>query len=309
MSELRATVADYLTLRRALGFQLVAAGKLLEQFADFADTVGASTITTELALRWATLPSGGSVTWHGQRLGAVRCFARWLQTIDPATQVPPADLLSTSHPHRITPYLYSDTDITALITAAGQMRSPLAAATMRTFVGLVFTTGLRRGEALSLDRGDLDPATGVLSVRQAKFNKPRQLPLHASAVAALTDFADRRDRLCPHPRTAALLVSGTGNRLSASTVSQAFRDLLHRSGIAQRATGRPPRIHDARHTFAVNTLLGWYRDGGDVQARLPLLSTYLGHGDPRHTYWYLQAAPELLALTAQRLEHVPGSAS
>lgn len=149
----------------------------------------------------------------------------------------------------------------------------------------------------------------MLSVRQAKFHKPRQLPLHVSTAVALTDYATRRDRLYPLLRTAVLFVSSTGARLSASTVSQTFRDLLHQTGIAQRAPGRRPRIHDARHTFAVNTLLDWYRDGGDVQARLPLLSTWLGHTDPRHTYWYLQAAPELLALAAQRLEHLPGSAS
>jgi len=309
MSGLRTGVEDYLSVRRALGFTLVDTERLLRQFTCFAETVGADTITTDLALQWATLPSGGSVTWHAQRLTVVRCFARWLQAADPATQVPPSDLLPTQRPRRLTPYLYSDTDITDLITAAGQLDAPLAAATMQTFIGLVFATGLRRGEALGLDRDDLDPDTGVLNVRQAKFHKPRRLPLHASTAAALTDYLTRLDRLCPHPRTPALFVSSTGARLSASTVSQTFRDLLRQTGIAQRAPARPPRIHDARHTFAVNTLLGWYRDGGDVQARLPLLSTWLGHTDPRHTYWYLQAAPELLALAAQRLEHASGSPS
>jgi integrase len=309
MTGLHVHVEDYLTVRRALGFQLVAAGKMLTQFADFADTIGADTITTDLALQWATLPSRGSVTWYAQRLGAVRCFTRWLQAIDPATQVPPTDLLAGCRPRRVAPYLYSDTDITALMGAAGSLHSPLSAATIQTFIGLVFTTGMRRGEVLGLDRGDLDPATGVLTVRQAKFNKPRQLPLHTSTVAALTDYVARRDWLCPHQRTAALLVSGTGSRLSASTVSQIFRDLLRRSGIAQRVTGRQPRIHDARHTFAVKTLLGWYHDGGDVQARLPLLSSWLGHSDPRHTYWYLQAVPELLALAAAKLENLPGATS
>jgi integrase/recombinase XerD len=309
MSGLRGAVEDYLSVRRALGFTLVDTERLLGQFAGFADAAGVDTITTEVALRWATSPPGRSKAWHARRLAVVRCFARWMQPLDPATEVPPTDLLPTCHPRRTAPYLYSDTDVAALITAAGSLRSPLAAATMQTFIGLVFATGLRRGEALGLDRGDLDPATGVLSIREPKFHKPRQLPLHASTVTALDDYARRRDRLCPHPRTTALLVSSTGARLSATTVSQTFRDLLRQTGIAQRAPGRPPRIHDARHTFAVNTLLGWYRDGGDVQGRLPLLSTWLGHTDPRHTYWYLQAAPELLALAAQRLEPVSRSMS
>lgn len=309
MSGLRAAVGDYLTVRRALGFKLVGAGQLLQQFVGFAETVGTDTITTELAVRWATLPPDRSSVWYAQRLTVVRCFARWMQAIDPGTQVPPTDLLPTRRPRRVTPYLYSDTDITDLITAAERLGSPLAAATMSTFIGLVFATGMRRGEALQLDRGDLDPGSGVLSVRDAKFGKPRELPLHASTVAALTTYAEQRDRLCLEARTVPMFTSSTGCRLSASTVSQSFRTLLHQTGIAQRTLGRRPRIHDARHTFAVNTLLDWYRDGGDVQARLPLLSTWLGHTDPRHTYWYLQAAPELLALAAQRLEHTQGSAS
>jgi len=301
MSGLRDRLGDYLTLRRALGFKLVGAAQLLEQFVGFADAAGAETITTSLALRWATLPPTRSTTWHAQRLGVVRCYARWLQAIDPDTEVPPRDLLPGGHPRRVTPYLYSDADVAALLRAAGQLRSPLAATTMQTFFGLLFATGMRRGEALGLDRNDLDPSDAVLSIRTAKFNKPRQLPLHHSTVGALVAYGARRDRLCPHPRTTALFVSTTGARLSATTVSQTFRELLRHSGIQPQSVARRPRIHDARHTFAVNTLLGWYRDGLDVQARLPLLSTYLGHTDPRHTYWYLSAAPELLELAADRM--------
>ena len=121
--------------------------------------------------------------------------------------------------------------------------------------------------------------------------------------------AARRDQLCLRPRTPAFFVSTTGARLAATTVSQTFRVLLRETGIGPRSPASRPRIHDARHTFAVATLLGWYRDGADVQARLPLLSTYLGHTDPRHTYWYLSAAPELLALAADRMERYPGATS
>lgn len=133
--------------------------------------------------------------------------------------------------------------------------------------------------------------------------------MHPSTVAALTACAARRDRLCPRPRTGALLVSATGARLAATTVSQTFRTLLRETGIGQHCPACRARIHDARDTFAVNTLLGWYRDDADVQARLPLLSAYLGHTDPRHTYWYLSAAPELLALAADRMQRHAGATS
>ena len=308
MSGLHGAVADYLTVRRTLGFKLAGAGLLLEQFVDFADAAHTDTITTQLAVQWATLPSGASSTWHAQRLSVVRCFARWAQAFDPTIEVPPMDLLPT-RTGRATPYLYSDADVTALVAAAGRLRSPLTAATMQTFIGLVFATGLRRGEALGLDRDDFDPATGVLTIREAKFHKPRQLPVHPSTATALTAYAARRDRLCPRPRTGALLVSTNGARLAATTVSQTFRTLLRETGIGQHRPACRPRIHDARHTFAVNTLLGWYRDDVDVQARLPLLSAYLGHTDPRHTYCYLSATPELLALAADRMQRHPGATS
>jgi integrase len=305
MRELRGAVSDYLTIRRALGFRLVHTGRLLGQFVGFVEAAGTQSITTQLAVRWATLPAG-SPAWHAQRLTAVRCFARWWQAFDPDTEVPPSDVLPARF-RRAVPYLYSEADITALLGAAGQLRSPLAAATMQTFIGLLFVTGMRRGEALGLDRDDLDPATGVLTVRQAKLDKPRQLPLHPSTVDALAGYAVRRDQLCRHPRTAALFVSTTGARLTAGIAWYTFRALLRQAGIGTHTPACRPRIHDARHSFAVSTLLGWYRDGGDVQARLPLLSTYLGHADPSNTYWYLQATPELLALAADRMQHTAGT--
>jgi integrase/recombinase XerD len=142
-------------------------------------------ITTQLAAQWAVLP-GRSASWHAQRLGVVRCFARWLRAFDPATEVPPPDLLP-ARTRRATPYLYSETDIAALLDAAGRLRPPLAAATMQTFIGLVFATGMRRGEALSLDGGDLDAAAGVLTIHKAKSprsNASTSAPRSASCASS-----------------------------------------------------------------------------------------------------------------------------
>jgi integrase/recombinase XerD len=284
MSQLSYHIEDYLALRRALGFKLEKEGRILPGFAVFAETAGAGTVTVDLAIRWAALPQGASPVWAAQRLSMVRGFARYLQTIDPAAQVPPADLLP-ARTRRATPYIYSDADVAALMAAARTLRDPPKAATFETLIGLLAVTGMRGSEAMQLDRGDLDAASGLLTIRATKFRKSRQLPLHETTLRALSGYQALRDRLCPAPPTASVLVSTTGARLCQATVQPAFRHLLQ-AGVGRRASRPRPVIHGLRHTFAVKTLLGWYRDGQDVQARMPALSTYLGHAGPAATYWY-----------------------
>ncbi len=304
MSALADALREYLSMRRALGFKLERAGQLLGGFVAHADQVGSDHVTIELALAWATQPAGADASWHAARLSAVRGFARYLSALDPATQVPPPDVL----PHRsrrLVPYLYSEAEIAALLAAARGLRSPLRAATYATLIGLLAVTGMRVGEAIALDRDHVDLRHALIVVRHSKFDKSRQLPLHPSTTRALSDYAATRDRLCPAPRTPAWLVSTTGTRLIYANVHEVFHRLTKQAGLRPRSPRCRPRPHDLRHAFAVTTLLDWYRDGGDVAARLPLLSTYLGHAHPGGTYWYLSAAPELLAEAARRLEHHP----
>jgi integrase len=306
MSPLRQALADYLRLRRALGYKLERAGKLLPQFLDYLDQTGAEIVTVELAVAWATLPADGSGHWWSFRLSIVRGFAAYLHSVDPAHEVPPPDLLP-DRPHRATPYLYTDAEIAALIDAARGLRFPLRVATYRTLIGLLAVTGMRVGEAIRLDRGDLDLAHGLLVVRDGKFGKTHQLPLHESTIRALRDYLRLRDRLQPLSRTPALLVSPAGTRLLYCNVHATFRQLREAAGLRPRSACCRPRIHDFRHSFAIRTLLDAYHEEGDVQRRLSLLSTYLGHVDPGATYWYLSAAPELLALAGQRLERHLGA--
>jgi integrase/recombinase XerD len=302
MSALHEAVTQYLTLRRALGFKLVEYDRLLADFVDYLEQTGTPTITIESALAWATKPAGVQPHRWKARLCMVRGFARYVHAVDPRVEVPPVDLLPHHH-HRPTPYVFSPEDIAALLAATHHIRSPLRAATFDTLVGLLATTGMRVGEAIRLDDADVDLTFGLLTVRQTKFTKSRQLPVHPTTVAALRDYARERDRLGCRPRkTASFFVSLAGTRLFYSDVRATFRRLVTVAEIGSEST-RSPRIHDLRHSFAVTTLLDWYRDGADVQARLPLLSAYLGHSHPSSTYWYLQAAPELLALAATRLEH------
>jgi integrase/recombinase XerD len=305
MSHLSSHIEDYLAMRRALGFKLAKEGRLLRDFAAFAEAAGASTVSTGLAVAWAVLPQNASPVWAAQRLTMVRGFARYLQAVDPATQVPPVGVLP-ARTRRVTPYIYSDAEVAALMTAARMLRSPLKAATFETLIGLLAVTGMRGSEAMALDRGDLDTAAGLLTVRATKFRKSRQLPLQVTTLRALASYQAVRDRLCPAPAAASLLVSATGARLCQATVQPAFRRLLRQAGIGQGPPRPRATIHGLRHSFAVKTLLGWYRDGQDVQARMPSLSTWLGHVAPAATYWYLTGTPELLALAAGRLEAATG---
>lgn len=302
MSALEQQLADYLAVRRALGYKLERTGKLLAQFVSYLDATDADTITTQRALAWATLPPGSQSNWPAQRLSAIRGFAAHVHSIDPACEVPPADLLAR-RPRRTTPYLYSDEQIAALIAAAATLATAHRTATLRTLIGLLSVTGMRVGEAIGLDRGDVHFEYGALVVRNSKFGKSRELPLHPSTVDALRRYLRRRDRPRPAQPTPALLVSAAGTRLVYCNVHYAFGLIVARAGLQPRSASCRPRLHDLRHSFAVRTVLDAYGAGADVQARLPLLSTYLGHINPSATYWYLQAAPELLALAGERLEH------
>jgi integrase/recombinase XerD len=302
MSALADHLDGYLTLRRSLGYKLGRTGQLLHRFVSHLEAAGAATVTTGNALAWATEPAGADPTYWRARLAAARGFARYLAPLVPGTEVPPRGLLPGPHSRRAVPYLYSSAEVAALMTAAGAIRTPLRAATYQTLIGLLAATGMRVGEAISLDRADLAAGQGLLTIRSGKFGKSRQLPLHASVLQAMDGYAGLRDSACRRPATPAFFVSVTGTRLIYKNVHFTFHQLTQAAGLQPRSPACRPRIHDLRHTFAVAALARWHADGGDVTARLPLLSTWLGHAGPAGTYWYLTGTPELMALAAARLE-------
>lgn len=306
---LEAMLEDYLAVRRALGVRLERPEKLLRQFLYHLHERGLDQITVDAIVEWVRLPEATSPGWLGMRMNAVRGFAAFCHGLDPANQLPPRGLLSAGG-KRATPYLYSNAEIDALCHATGALRGEVRQATYRTLIRLLAATGMRIGEAAALDVGDFDRQRGVLTVRETKFDRHRLLPLHASTTEALTTYRQQLERAYPHPCTPALLVSGSGTRLLTVNIGATFRQLVLLAGLAPRSANCRPRPHDLRHTFAVRTLIDWYRDGQAVEPRLPLLSTYLGHTSPVHTYWYLQAAPELMAEAAARLStHHPGRPS
>lgn len=297
-----AKVGEYLAFRRGLGYQLRTEGRLLEQFARYADAAGhRGPLTTELALRWARLPAGGDPLYWARRLEVVRCLARHLAAVEPGTEVPPRRLLGPAH-RRTPPHIYSDAELTRLMTAAGRLGPPggIRPRTYATLVGLLASAGLRISEALRLSRADVDPIGGVVTVRETKFGKSRLVPLHPTAAAELAAYARDRDRLVPGPRGDHFFLSGRGEGVPYSTARTVFRTLCDRLGIT--GSGRRPRLHDLRHTFACRRVEAWYDAGVDLAHAVSALSVYLGHAKVTDTYWYLTATPDLLARAAGRFE-------
>ncbi len=304
MSALSTQVAEYLALRRSLGFKLVGEERILSSFVAFADEEGLSTVTVDGSLRWATAPGGTSHSWHAQRLGAVRGFAKYLRALDVPCEVPSPELLG-SGTRRARPYLYTEDEIAALLHAARALVPALRGATYEAVIGLLAVTGMRGGEAIRLDRDDVDLDVGVVTVVSSKFGRTRLLPLHPSAVEALGSYANRRDQLCPSPLDrSSFFLSAAGRRLAHRTFEGTFARLVRDAGVGDPLiSGRGgPRPHDLRHRFAVETLVRWHRSGADVGAWLPSLSAYLGHVSPTSTYWYLSATPELFELASSRVE-------
>lgn len=306
MSSLRKAVEDYLEMHRNLGYKLRMPTCLLRHFAAFAEARGAEYVTTALALQWAQRPPEVLPATQAWRLSFVRRFARWHAAIDSRTEVPPESLLPHQY-RRKPPYIYSDDEIERLVRVAAALPSSLGLRrwTYSTLFGLLAATGMRSGEAVNLDRNDVDLYHGVLFIRRTKFGKSRLIPLHPSTVEALAAYADKRDALIRSTTTPAFFLSEKMRRITRRSADRTFAHVSAQIGLRPtevgRSQGHGPRLHDMRHRFAVMTLLDFYRKGLDVERELPKLSTYLGHVHVDATYWYLEAVPELLQLATDRL--------
>jgi integrase/recombinase XerD len=237
-------VEEYVALRRSLGFKLEREERLLGQFVAYLQAAGADNLHSEFAIAWAKLPAAASPNQWAKRLGIVRRFAIYLQTIDETTEVPPSGVFPTNR-RRPAPYLFSELDIGRVLEAARGLASPLRAATHEALFGLLAASGMRIGEALGLCRGDVDLTAGVITIRHAKFDRARLVPLHESTTAALRAYAATRDRLCPRPRADAFFCSAVGTALDRSGVDKTFREITTAFGL-RTATVRP-RVHDLRH--------------------------------------------------------------
>ena len=295
---------EYLAYRRRLGYQLRAEGQMLLEFARYADRSGhRGPLTNELTVRWARLPTKAAPLYQARRLEVVRCFARHRAIFDPRTEIPPEGLLGSAH-CRTAPYIYSEAELSTLLAAARRLRSHtgLRPQTYATMIGLLSCSGLRISEVLKLSRDDIDWEHGTITIRESKFHKSRLVPLHPSAIRALSEYAQMRDRCHPIPQTDAFFVSDRGSALPYTTFRHTFRRLCKHLPAPPCPGKRGPRIHDLRHSFACRRLLRWYADGANLDHEITALSTYLGHAKVSDTYWYITGIPELLDLAVSRFE-------
>jgi integrase/recombinase XerD len=303
MKTLQIAAADYITLRRSLGFKLRDMATGLTDFVSFLEQKAVPYITTALALEWAMQPVDHQPSDWARRLGFVRVFARYWSATDPRTEIPAAGLLPF-RAQRAHPYLYTEEEIQKLLAAAKRLppKGGLRPWTYNCLFGLLVVGGLRISEAIKLERKDVDLNQGLLTIRRTKFNKTRLVPLHDSTRDVFAHYARRRDRCIPNASSPCFLLNDHGRRLEIAAVHRTFYDLSRQIGLRGPADHTGPRIHDFRHRFAVNTLIRWYRDNEDIERRLPVLSTFLGHAHVADTYWYLSIHPELMRLATSRLE-------
>ena len=306
MSTLSKELDAYLTIRRSLGYDLGTTERILRRFIVFAEQEATEYISTDLFLQWKkAFGQANRHTW-ATRLGIVRLFAQWLHGIDQKHEVPPKGLIPGRY-RRSRPYIYSEDEVRCIVEAAAELPSinGIRPLTYSTLFGLIAITGLRISEALSLNTVDVDLDAGILTVQRGKLGKVRVLPVSDSTVAQLAAYAKERDRLLGAP-SESFFVSDRGKRLTDCGARYNFAAIGQKIGLRPvekyHRHGRGPRIHDLRHTFAVRTLVNWYREGKDPAQEMTKLTTYLGHANPAHTYWYIEASPELLELASRRAE-------
>jgi len=307
MNDLQPSLDEYLSVRRTLGFKLRDEGTVLPQFLRFLEEKGASYITTDLALQWATQPENVQPAHWARRLRMVRVFAQFRSAVDPRTEIPPQGLLPYRY-RRKPPHIYDDGEILQLLEAATHLRSPhgIRPSTYSTLFGLLAITGMRVSEPIALDKRDVDLKQGILTVQYSKFGKSRLIPVHPTTVDKLIEYKRLVSRIFSRPKTPSFFVSERGTRLTHWSVRYTFVKLSREIGLRVLQDSHGPRLHDIRHTFAVKTLIRWYQTGVDVERHIPKLATYLGHKHVNDTYWYISAVPELLNLATKRLDTIPG---
>ena len=296
---------DYLTERRALGFDLRIPGAQIAAFARFADEAGhTGPLTTRITLDWVQGQAkyAKPFSW-ARRLDVLRPFARYLTRLDPATEFPQTAIFGRSH-RRLAPHIYSEEEIGDLLAAARCLapQAGLRPATYETIFGLIAATGLRLSEALHLRCGDVDLDQDFLTVRNTKFRKSRHVPMHPTVMAALHRYMAVRGCHGATNRDSLLFLSSSGGPLPTRTIHCVFQKLRAELGWTARGAYAQVRIHDLRHSFICRRVQLWHEHGADIGNAMVALSTYVGHAKVSDTYWYLTGVPDLMSIVGKRFE-------
>ena len=296
-TDLRSHLDGYLAEGRARGYQLTDHEELIKAFLASLEARNTTTVTIADALVFAH-KTQGSKGRQATRLRVITVFARYVHSHDPAlAELIPAKLI-TARTSRPIPYLYTAGQISELMSAAAALPCAMLADSMHTLIGLCAATGMRSGEVFGLNLRDISDDATVLTVI-GKNTKQRLVVVHPTTTEALHAYLTRRAARAA--TTDAVLLGAKGGRLNSTTARAVFRGIVERCRLESRPGCGVPRLHDMRHAFAVNTLIDAHRDGVDVDARVAVLATYLGHTDPTNTYWYLTASPELMAMVSDRM--------
>jgi integrase len=296
--ELADKVEGYIALRRSLGYAFEKQAATLRELAQYVVAQRLDGPMTQNAALAFLFSRKGTPNGRAIRHAVIRRFCEYLAIYDARTEAldPRALPRSRAVPP---PRILSDMELESLMAACRCVspRYPERSIVLTVLVGLLASTGLRSGEALHLDRADVDLVNGVLHIRKTKFRKDRLVPVHATTLTALRQYACHRDTAFPAPKDSAFFLSSRGNRLSSAGFHLAFEAVCKLAGLHK---GKALRPHDLRHRFAVTRLAAWHQERADVQARLPLLATYLGHARYTDTAYYVTATADLLGMASER---------
>lgn len=303
--EVASRVAEFVALRRGLGYRSPTQERALRSSARYLDDAGHhGPIPLESSLNWATATASTDPRNPARRLTTVRGFLRHMAGSDGATEVPVPGLLGPNG-HRKPPHIYSDRQVGDLLRATAGLApsNGLRPRCYATLFGLIACTGLRISEALALTCDDVGLAEGVLTVRAGKRGRSRLVPLHPSALGPLGEYATEREQRYGRPGgDQAFFRTDRNDRISCSAAEHTFSVLRKQLGWTAVGRTRTPRIHDLRHRMVVRRIEAWHSQDIDVDAKIAVLATYMGHEDVRTLYWYFSAAPELMNIISDRFE-------
>lgn len=311
MKTIHEGVADYVAMKRAMGFSFYYQELKLKSFCKFLKAKKRKRFTAELAKTWALEGRKRPDSLSSGKLSVVRAFAVYWQSIDPHTELWPENLWPIRY-KRKNPYIYNRAEIHKILKGCEELEpeGSLHPLTFSTLFGLIATCGLRLSEAVELQKQDVDLKNGVITIRRTKFNKTRILPIHPTTVKVLANYVVTRNRffenyLSKHVRSEHFFISNNETPIANGVAEWTFNKIALQCGI-RKESRKGPRIHDLRHTFVVNSLEDCFRQGKDVETLLPVLSTYMGHAQPGSTYWYMTITPELMSLASERLDQYMG---